>query len=393
MTKTSPSFNATLSRGLAALRRGSMVGLVALAPATLPACSTSRADADPSATHAATPAKATRAERPAVPVTVLAVTEAPSDLPLVTTGRVAHARDVKPAFKTGGVLRELLVDEGDRVVPGQLLARLDPRELDAGIAQARAALGKAQRDLALAEKLTADAVLPGTTRDDAKTAATVARAQLAGLAFNKETMTLTATTSGVVIKRLAEPGEIVGPGMPVLVIGEVGDETRVEVGVPARLFSRIAPGAEASVRLDGDTREHAASIVEVAPTLTPGTDRVLVTLALRPDPTSAPLPRGLSVTATFPPRAGKTLPALPIRALVEGEGREASVWMQDPQAANRVVRHLVTVAAIRPDGLALIASGLSVGDEVIDAGTGWLDADATITRATPPAPRATEAKP
>lgn len=67
--------------------------------------------------------------------------------------------------------------------------------------------------------------------------------------------------------------------------------------------------------------------------------------------------------------------------------------MQDPQAANKVVRHLVTVAAIRPDGLALIASGLSVGDEVIDAGTGWLDADATITRATPPAPRATEAKP
>lgn len=403
MTKPSRTFNATLSRRLATLRHASLAGLIALTPAALPACSTSRADSDPSAHAQAatpTPAKAKRAERPAVPVTVLAVGAAPSDLPIVTTGRVTHARDVKPAFKTGGVLRELLVDEGDHVVPGQLLGRLDPRELDAGIAQARAALGKAQRDLALAERLTADAVLPGTTRDDAKTAAAVARAQLAGLAFNKETMTLSATTAGVVIKRLAEPGEIVGPGMPVLVIGEVGAEVRVEVGVPARLFSRISPGADASVRFDGATDEHAASIVEVAPTLTPGTDRVLVTLAVHD--LTAPLPRGLSVSATFPPRAGKTLPAVPIRVLVEGEGREASVWRRDPRAANKVLRHPVSVAAIRPDGLALIASGLAVGDEVIDAGTGWLDADATILvataptspAATPPAAlRPTEARP
>lgn len=338
-------------------------GVLVALPLALGACGES---------HAETKA-APKAEAEAIPVTLTPVVQVPADAPLRVTGRVSHARDIKPAFKTGGVVKEILVDEGAVIKVGDVLARLDTREIDAGIAQVRAALAKANRDYARVDQLVTDAVLPTTTRDDAATAASVAKAQLAGLAFNRETATLIATAPGVVVKRLAEPGEVVGPGMPVLVIGEVGDHVRVEVGVPARDIERIQIDGTATISLDGEVAERVGKVVEIAPTLTPGTDRIAVSLSLDGVGTSV---RGRMVTATFAPRTTVTMAAIPMTTLVEGSGHEATVWVMGD--AGKIVARAVTIARVRPDGLVLIASGLDGVKEVIDAGTAWLDVDATV---------------
>ena len=341
-------------------------GVLVAVPLALGACGES---------HAETKA-APKAAVEAIPVTLTRVVQVPADAPLRVTGRVSHARDFKPAFKTGGVIKEILVDEGATVAVGDVLARLDTREIDAGIAQVRAALAKANRDYARVDQLVNDAVLPTTTRDDAATAASVAKAQLAGLAFNRETATLVATAPGVVVKRLAEPGEVIGPGMPVLVIGEVGASTRVEVGVPARDIERVQIDGTATILLDGDGAEHVGTVVEIAPTLTPGTDRVAVSLSLQGGASLGTSLRGRMVTALFAPRTTVTTAAVPMTTLVEGSGREATVWVLGD--GGKIVARPVTVARVRPDGLALIAGGLDGVTEVIDAGTAWLDADATV---------------
>jgi RND family efflux transporter MFP subunit len=348
-------------------RSGSSWALaIALASLAAAGCGESRADgaADP------TP----QAIAP-VPVRLAPVTQVPVDRPLRVTGRVVHARDTKPAFKTGGLIAEIHVDEGMRVVAGQLLATLDTRELDAGLAGARAGLAKARRDLARAKDLAADDALPTAVRDDAETAATVARAQVAGLAWNRETTRLVAAHPGVVVKRLAEPGEVVGPGQPVLVIGEAApDAVRVEVAVPARARDRAGVGTEAWVTLDGAGQARRATVVEVAPTLTPGTDRIAVTLLV--EGTAVDAPRGLTATAVFAPRPAWTATAIPLRALVEGAGREASVWVPGPDG--RATRRDVIIGEVRPDGFVTILSGLDGVTEVVDAGQAWLDADARI---------------
>ncbi len=357
-------------------------GALLAAPLGLTACGES---------HAETQAPA-KAAAEAIPVTLTPVVQVPADAPLRVTGRVSHARDFKPAFKTGGVVKEILVDEGAVIKVGDVLARLDTREIDAGIAQVRAALAKANRDYARVDQLVSDAVLPTTTRDDAATAASVAKAQLAGLAFNRETATLVATAPGVVVKRLAEPGEVVGPGMPVLVIGETGDQVRVEVGVPARDLERIQIDGTASIWLDGELAEsgekgktgRVGKVVEIAPTLTPGTDRVAVSLSIdmAAEGDAARLAgvgnsvRGRIVTAVFAPRTTITMAAVPMTTLVEGSGREATVWVMGE--AGKLVARPVTIGRVRPDGLVTIASGLEGVSEVIDAGTAWLDADATV---------------
>lgn len=349
------------------------LGLAIFASVLVTACGESHAES-----HAA-PAATTKAKADPIPVTLTAVVQLPSDAPLRVTGRVSHARDNKPAFKTGGLIKEILVDEGDRVTKGQVLARLDTREIDAGIAQARAALGKADRDYKRVGALVDDAVLPGTTKEDAGTAVAVARAQLAGLAFNRETTTLVASADGVVVKRLAEPHEVIGPGMPVLVIGEgAADGTQIEVGVSSRDLGRIAVGTTATVRLEGETSDRPATVIELAPTLTPGTDRLAVTLSVGGPALAHGAPRGLVGVATFGARDGVMLPAVPLTTIVEGLGQEATVWVVDAANAGQIVAKKVTVARVRPDGMALIASGLDGVSEVIDAGNAWLDSAATI---------------
>jgi RND family efflux transporter MFP subunit len=371
----------------------------------LAACMPSRADTE------AEPAPVARSRAP-VSVRLAPVISKPLELELLVLGRVTHARDLRLAFKTGGVVAELLVEEGERVTRGQVLARLDKSELKAGLAQARAGLDKAKRDLARVRGLESQAVLPGSTREDAETARVVAAAQVRGLHWNLETATITADCDGVVLKRLAEPGEVVGPGQPILVVGDESAGVRVEFGLPARDLDRVAIGESVTVRLDGTSNSHPSTIVDLAPTLSPGTDRLSVYASL--PPTLRP-PRGLVATVTLPARSTPTLPAIPLSAVVEGEGREASVWLLASQSSTSssverasepreegakasrretapsqgpaegtnaggspVVRRTITIHSIREDGMVLVERGLEDVTQVIDAGQAWLDATATV---------------
>lgn len=327
-----------------------------------------------SPSHSAPPLAAS--EQSAVPVTLAAVRQVSAARPISAMGRVAHDRDVKLGFKTGGLVQELLVVEGQRVTAGQVVARLDTREIDAAVAQASAGLGKARRDLDRAAGLAQQNVIPGAQKDDAQTATRVASAALANAKFQLATATLTAPVSGVVIKRLAEPGEVVGPGMPVLVIGEDAlGAVLVEAGVPAREALHVVVGDAAEVTLDGARAPITATVIELAPTLVPGTDQVLVTLRV---PSPVALPRGLVARVSLTPPRGGTLPAVPLAAIVEGEGDAASVYALAPDDAERVVRHAIVIESVRADGLVLVKRGLDGVTQVVDAGTAWLDDGARV---------------
>ncbi|MFO0748936.1 MAG: efflux RND transporter periplasmic adaptor subunit [Myxococcota bacterium] len=364
------------------------VSLMAVGIAPLAACESTghSAEAKP------TPVKS----EPPVPVTVAPVQQVPAASPIHAMGRVAHDRDVKLGFKTGGVIGEVLVDEGDRVTAGQVIARLDAREIDALVAQASAGVAKAKRDLDRAQGLAADQVIPGSSADDARTAARVASAQLAGARFNKETATLVAPVSGVIVKRLSEPGEVVGPGMPVLVIGADAADgaTLIEAGIPARDALLVAIGDRAEVTLDGDLAPSAATVTELAPTLVAGTDQVLVKLRLAE---RRAVPRGLVARLELTPPRGGTRAAIPIAALVEVQGRAASVYTLSADGTH-VERRPIVVDRLRPDGMVLVQSGLDGVSRVVDAGTSWLDSGAavvvkTAAAATPKAGDAREDRP
>jgi multidrug efflux pump subunit AcrA (membrane-fusion protein) len=135
------------------------------------ACTSSRA-------APATPAEA------AVPVRSAAVERGPLPAPIRAAGTV-HPKDERAlSFKVGGVVSRVLVEVGDRVRAGQVLAALDSTEVAAGAAQAREGLEKAERDRVRARDLAAQDVAPRAAAEDAETAARVARAGVLAAEFN-----------------------------------------------------------------------------------------------------------------------------------------------------------------------------------------------------------------
>ena len=94
----------------------------------------------------------------AAPVRVATVENAPAAESLRAIGVLAPADEVRLAFKTGGVIRSIAVEQGAPVKKGQLLALLADDEVAASVAQARAVAEQSSRDLERGKALLADEV-------------------------------------------------------------------------------------------------------------------------------------------------------------------------------------------------------------------------------------------
>lgn len=202
-----------------------------------------------------------------------------------------EATEVQVASKQPGRLAEVLVDEGDRVRKGQLLARLDTRTLEAQRAQAEAEVLRARENLTASEANvalrnselrladqdlrrfrelfqrghtsrqqldqqqarfdTANAALDAARAQvsAARAAIGAAEAQVAQLISEIDDASLRAPLDGLVQLRLAEPGEVLGAGGRVLLLIDLGDQY-MNLYLPAALAGRLTVGDEARILLD-----------------------------------------------------------------------------------------------------------------------------------------------
>ncbi|WHS60112.1 HlyD family efflux transporter periplasmic adaptor subunit [Pseudomonas sp. G2-4] len=202
-----------------------------------------------------------------------------------------EATEVQIASKTPGRLAEVHVDEGDNVLKGQLLARMDTRTLEAQRNQAEAEVVRARENLAAteanvqlrqSEQLLAHQELKRTQElfkrgyasaqvidqqqarvDTANAAVTAARAQVsaataaigatqaqvAQLTSEIDDSSLRAPIDGVIQLRLAEPGEVLGAGGRVLLMIDPNDQY-MNLYLSASVAGKLAVGDEARLLLD-----------------------------------------------------------------------------------------------------------------------------------------------
>lgn len=202
-----------------------------------------------------------------------------------------EATEVQIASKIPGRLAEVLVDEGDKVSRGQLLARMDTRTLEAQRAQAEAEVARARENFAAAqatvqlrqsEQLLASQELKRVREifqrkyasqqlldqqqarfDTSNSAVTAAKAQLAAinaaigaaeaqvaqLTSEIDDSSLRAPLDGLIQLRLAEPGEVLGAGGRVLLLIDPSDQY-MNLYLPASAAGRLTLGDEARIVLD-----------------------------------------------------------------------------------------------------------------------------------------------
>ena len=298
--------------------------------------------------------------------------------PVTATGTLGPKEEVPLRFKVGGVIAQMRVDEGQSVRAGDTLALLDLSEIDAAVVRARSASEKAERDLTRAQRLYGDSVATLEQAQNAETGRDVARAELETATFNRRYAIIVAPASGVILRRSAEPGELVQAGVPILKLGSHARGVVVRAGLADRDVVRVQLGDRSVVRFDAfPDRAFEGTVTELAGASDPmtGTYDVEVTV-----PAASRLASGLVGQVEIRPAATHTIALVPIESLLEADGSHATVFGVSADG-QRAERRTVTIAFLTGDRVA-VTSGLEGVATVVTDGAAYLD-DGTTLRIRP----------
>jgi RND family efflux transporter MFP subunit len=307
--------------------------------------------------------------RAAAPVRVAPVEQAPATESLRAIGVLAPADEVRLAFKTGGMIQSIAVEQGAVIREGQLLATLAQDEVAAAVSQARAVAEQSARDLERGKALLADEVATREQVETLSTANQVAEAQLRTALFNARHARIEAPADGVVLRKLAEPDEQVAPGQPVLVVGNTSGGWIVRASLADRDVVRVQGGDAAEVTLDAyPGRRFAARVVEIAAAADPQTGTYEMKVSV--DPAGARFVQGLVAKVTVADPEAGSVAVVPVTSLLEADGGLATVFV----VAKGNVARKVSVRTGRLLGERIeVLAGLDLGDRVVTEGAAWLD--------------------
>jgi len=310
------------------------------------------------------PARAERnAQELAIPVRVTAVRIEPVERPIRAAGILGAKHETTLSFKVAGLVKSVAVDEGSRVRRGQVLASIDTTEYGAAAAVAKQAMSEAERGVSRARTLQQGNAIGIATLQSAETELEVLRAKTAAADFNVRQTKIVAPEAGVILQRLVQVGEVVGPERGVFVLSGIagGMVVRGQLTDRDALDTRV----DAPVKVVIDARPETVLSGRVARTATaasPLTGTFEVEVAIE-DAGLASLPSGLTAKIEIA-REAKALATVPLSALVDGQGREGAVFLV---RGERAERFLVQVAFLYADRAAL-AVGPQAGELVVDRG-------------------------
>ncbi|WP_260958719.1 efflux RND transporter periplasmic adaptor subunit [Pseudomonas citri] len=338
------------------------VTLVAcLLPLVLTACGDSSTAEDP---------------RTLAPLVRVSEVRGSSDLSRSFSGVVAARVQSDLGFRVSGKVLERLVDAGQSVKKGQPLMRLDPIDLglqaraqQEAVTAARARAKQTADDEARYRELVAAGAISASGYDQIKAAADTAKAQLsaaeaqADVARNASGYAmLLADADGVVMDTLAEPGQVVSPGQPVVRLARAGQREAV-VQLPETL--RPAVGASAQATLYGNST---AAVTARLRLLSDSADRVTRTFEARYvlEGALANAPLGSTVTLRIADGAAQgPVLQVPMAALYD-PGKGSGVWVIDGEPA-KVTWRAVQVLGLSDD-FARVTGDLAVGARIVGLG-------------------------
>jgi RND family efflux transporter MFP subunit len=273
-------------------------------------------------------------------------------------GTVRAARRAELSTRLMGRVESVRVRAGDVVRPGQLLLTVERAALTAAQQQAGSALEHATSQLRRTERLYADSAAPLVQLEAARTAHAQAEAQARAVEADLAYAEIRAPFAGIIVSRLADPGDQASPGQPLLVV-EDRSAREIVVTVPDELRAHLRPGQAAAVETGASGRRHTARILAVVPGADPRSPTVEVRLA-----GPAGLTPGVAAVVELP-AAGRSALLVPASSIIR-RGQLEGVYLFAPDSTLRL--RWIRAGRTR-DSAVEVLSGLFAGDLVaLDAG-------------------------
>jgi len=322
-----------------------------------------------------------------VPVRVMTLGEPSTLQGVAVSGQFTTDDETLLSFKTGGIINTILVKEGDHVHKGQLLATLNLTEINTQVQQAQLSLEKAQRDYQRTLNLFKDSVATLEQLQNAKTALDVAGQQNSAARFNQNYSEIRASQDGYVLKKMANPGQVITSGTAVLQTnGASGNDWLLRVGLSDKEWATVHLGDKARLETSAFPGQTFGGVVSrksegVDPATGTFTADIRLTGVRPPSLATGLFGKGMILPSriTGDAKSDTSLShtwSIPYEALLDGDGSSGYVFVtEDGKTAHKIK---VTVAGMEKDNV-IISDGLQHAGSLIVSGSAYLTDSSPIS--------------
>lgn len=287
---------------------------------------------------------------------------------LTFNGVVQSSSKAALAFKVGGRLSQLLVDEGDTVTAGQLLASMDNREFEIARDSAQSEFTKAKLDFERGTKISSTSQLISQSElDQLRTQFEIAKNRLADAQYRYDNTLLFAPFAGKISKKHADNFTQVQANQIVLSLHDVA-QMEVVIDVPTGVMLKQPKSEQAFAESSLLPGVQLPLTLKHYSTLADNSQSYQVVLAVD-DAKGFNLLPGMAVKVVAHNLQQQQVISIPLQAIMPDNLGSTYVWKVDAQ--QQTVKQLVTLGAIIGDQVQVV-TGLSLGDRYIAAGVSSL---------------------
>ena len=268
------------------------------------------------------------------------------------------------SFTGMGVIKRMLVSEGQTVSRGQLLAEMDDTQARNILAGAEAAMGQANDALQRYGQLHDSGSLPEVQWVEILSKVEQAKSQLAVARKNVADCRLTAPVSGVIGRRMLGAGETAMPSQAVVTILDI-NTVKVKVAVPEGEMSTIRPHTKSTIQVEAVNRTYEGGHIETGVQADAMTHTYDIRITV-PNHDRSLLP-GMVASVKIDHEAGSSanLLTLPVGSVQRRADGSLFVWTIDnSQQAHRTA---VTIGPVMGNRVVLV-SGISSGQRIVTEG-------------------------
>jgi RND family efflux transporter MFP subunit len=309
---------------------------------------------------------------PPLVVETAAVERVASARDLRMSGTIEAERTTSLSFAVPGTVETVLVDDGETIQRGQVLARLTPVSYESALGIALAQNERADDISRRLEPMHRNKTVPEVKWVEAQTSLEATRHAVEIARKNLADTVLRAPEDGVLARRLIEPGATVAPGVPAFHVVQTR-VVRAIAPVPENQIGQVRIGQPARVEVAALGRSLAGEVYEVGVLADPLTRTYPVKVTL--DNADGALKVGMVVDVFLPLPGDAPALAVPREAVRIDEKGAACVFVVGPE--NKVERRHVEVIGFVAERTAL-AGGVEEGERVVVSGTPMLADGVTV---------------
>ena len=295
-----------------------------------------------------------------IPVEVKTVDRGNIAATLLTYTSLEAERHVDVVSRTQGLVKTILVEEGDRVTEGQPLAQLDTDALELTLREREVNMNSLESNYKRSQELVEQELLSSQEFEQTKFQFEAAATQYESAKLQLAYATIRSPFSGIITERLVEVGNLVNANDVVFRTADL-DPLLARIHVPEKDIAQVRPGQSVRINVEGSDQTHTGRVSLISPIVDPESGTVKVTVEIRDR--SGRLRPGMFSTVNLVIAIQENVLQVEKKALVaEAEGSYAFLF-QDGTAEKRLLE-----IGIAEGDYVEVLSGLSDGDSIITVG-------------------------